>query len=72
MAQDINKTYTELDNPADIDLNKPSRAKYMFHLFFLGFFIFVGGCSYALWQNSYKSTADIEVPESTTYNPKYK
>ncbi len=64
--------YVELDNKNDIDYSKPSRAKYLFHLFFLGFFIFVGGCSYALWSFKYKTTSDQVVPESTTYNPKYK
>ncbi len=67
-----NTNYTVLENKADIDLNKPSKAKYLFHLFFLGFFIFIGGCGYALWNQGYESTSEIEVPESTTYNPKYK
>jgi hypothetical protein len=65
-------TFVEIDNKNDIEYSKPSKAKFLFHLFFLGFFIFVGGCSYALWSFKYKTTAGQEVPESTSYNPKYK
>lgn len=72
MSQEINTTYTILDNKADIDYSKPSKSRFLFLLFFLGFFIFMGGCSYALWSFKYRSTADIEVPASTQYNPKYK
>ncbi len=62
----------EVPNPLDIELNKPSKSKFLFHLGFLGFFIFIAGCSYGLWNNKYRTTSDVEVPESTTYNPKYK
>jgi cytoskeletal protein RodZ len=69
---DTNSTYVELDNKADIEYSKPSKSRFLFLLFFLGFFIFMGGCSYALWTFKYKSTADIEVPPSTKANPTYK
>jgi hypothetical protein len=61
-----------VENHADIELSKPSKSRFLFLLFFFGFFLFVGGCTYGLWTFKYKSTADIEVPESTQYNPKYK
>jgi hypothetical protein len=61
-----------VENRNDIEYSKPSKSKYLFHLFFLGFFVFVTGCSYALWTFKYKSTSDVAVPESTQYNPKYK
>jgi cytoskeletal protein RodZ len=64
--------FQELDNHNDIELNKPAKARFLFLLFFLGFFIFMGGCSYALWSFKYRTTATQEVPESTSYNPKYK
>ncbi len=63
---------TTVPNPINIELDKPSRAKFLFRLGFLGFFIFIAGCGYGLWQHKYRTTADVEVPESTTNNPKYK
>ncbi len=59
------------DNNADIELNKPSKAKYLFLLGFLGFFVFFAACNYGLWTKRYKSNADVEVPESAKYTPKY-
>ena len=68
-----NQDYIDyIDNPVDLELSKPSKAKYLFYLGFSGFFIFAVGCNYGLWTRSYKSTQKIEVPESTQYNPKYK
>jgi hypothetical protein len=68
-----NKDYIDyIDNPVDIDINKPSRAKFLFYLGFFGFFLFAVGCNYGLWTRSFKSTEKIEVPESTQYTPKYK
>lgn len=61
-----------IDNNADIELNKPSKSRFLFLLGFFGFFIFAAGCCYGLWTKSYKSTANIEVPESTQATPKYK
>jgi hypothetical protein len=72
MAQTEQKSYEVLDNLNDIDYSKPAKAKFLFHLFFLGFFIFIGGCAYALWSNKFYTTSNQEVPESTQYNPKYK
>jgi hypothetical protein len=72
MANQATPNYEVLPNQNDINYAKPSRAKFLFRLFFLGFFVFIGGCGYALWSNEYHTTSDQEVPESTTYNPKYK
>jgi hypothetical protein len=72
MANTEQPKYVVLDNPNDLDHTKPSRAKFMFRLFFLGFFVFMGGCSYALWSHGYRTTADQPVPESTSYKPVYK
>ncbi|KXK42022.1 MAG: hypothetical protein UZ11_BCD004001551 [Bacteroidetes bacterium OLB11] len=43
-----------IDNPLDIELNKPSKAKFLFYLGFFGFFVFCIGCNYGLWTRSYK------------------
>jgi hypothetical protein len=72
MAQSEPTKYQVLENLNDIDHNKPAKAKFLFHLFFLGFFVFIGGCAYSLWDSKYRTTQDIEVPPSTTYEPTYK
>jgi hypothetical protein len=64
--------YEVLENKNDIEYSKPSKARFMFLLGFLGFFIFMGGCGFALWTFKYRTTAGQEVPPNTTYNPKYK
>lgn len=61
-----------IDNPVDIEISKPSKAKFLFYLGFFGFFLFAVGCNYGLWTRSFKSTEKIEVPENTLSNPKYK
>jgi hypothetical protein len=65
--------FTEfVDNPVDIELNKPSKSRFLFLLGLFGFVVFFIGCNYGLWTRSFKSTKDIEVPESTQSSPKYK
>ncbi len=64
--------YQELENPVDIELTKPSRARFLFLLGFFGFFLFTWVGCYSLSTHSYKNNADVEVPENTSYNPKYK
>ncbi len=61
-----------IDNEADIELNKPSKSRFLFFLGFFGFFLFMVGCFTGLYTERYDSNADVEVPESATYNPKYK
>jgi hypothetical protein len=72
MNTDHNIHDTEIDNIADIELNKPSKSRFLFVLGFFGFFIFAWSGCYNLYQHKYQSTEGIEVPESTLYNPKYK
>lgn len=62
----------EIANNADIEYSKPSKSRFLFLLFFFGFFIFAWSGCYKLYQNSFKSNEDIKVPESTLYEPKYK
>jgi hypothetical protein len=61
-----------IQNPVDIELNKPSKSRFLFLLGLFGFVVFFIGCNYGLWTRSFKSTEKIEVPESTQYTPKYK
>jgi hypothetical protein len=63
---------THVDNPADIELNKPSKSRFLFVLFFLGIFIFSWAGCYNLWTHKYQSNENVEVPENTLYEPKYK
>jgi hypothetical protein len=72
MAQTEQPKYQVLANANNIEHTQPSKAKFMFRLFFLGFFIFMGGCGYALWSHGYRTTEDQVVPESTSYKPTYK
>lgn len=67
-----NNEVKDLDNQADIELNKPSKSRFLFILFFLGIFIFAWSGCYNLYEHSYKSNKDIEVPDNTKYDPKYK
>jgi hypothetical protein len=69
-----NQTYndTPQDNPADIEYSKPSKSRFLFLLFFFGFFIFCWAGCYNLYKNEYKSSEDVKVPDNTKYNPTYK
>jgi hypothetical protein len=60
-----------VENEADIELNQPSKSRFLFLLGFLGFFVFFAACNYGLWTERYDSNADVKVPEHTKYTPKY-
>jgi hypothetical protein len=61
-----------VENPADIELSKPSKSRFLFLLFFFGYFIFAWAGCYNLWTHKYKPNNDVTVPENTLYEPKYK
>ena len=61
-----------LPNEADIELNKPSKSRFLFLLFFFGIFIFAWAGCYNLYEHGYESNEDIKVPDHTLYEPKYK
>lgn len=61
-----------LDNEADIERNKPSKSRFLFLLFFFGIFIFAWSGCYNLYEHGFKSSEDVEVPDNTKYDPKYK
>ena len=63
---------TIIDNPADIEVNKPSKSRFLFLLFFFGFFIFSWAGCYNLAEHGYKKNDDVKVPDNTLYEPKYK
>ena len=61
-----------VDNPADIELSKPSKARFLFLLFFFGFFIFCwAGCA-NLWEHKFQKNDDVVAPGNTLYDPTYK
>lgn len=72
MNTDHNMLDMELDNPADIELNKPSKARFLFLLGFFGFFIFAWSGCYNLYEHRYQHNGDVTVPDNTLYDPKYK
>ncbi len=61
-----------IDNPADIELNKPSKSRFLFLLFFFGLFIFSWAGCYNLWEHGYKENLAEDVPKSSLYSPEYK
>jgi hypothetical protein len=63
---------TVIDNPADIEVSKPSKSRFLFILFFFGLFIFSWAGCYNLAEHGYKSNDDVKVPDNTLYEPKYK
>lgn len=69
--QDNNQEHL-LDNPSDIELNKPSKSRFLFLLSFFGFFIFAWAGCYNLYEHHFQANEDVEVPDNTKYNPSYK
>ena len=61
-----------VENPADIELNKPSKARFLFLLGFFGIFIFAWAGCYNLWDHSYDKNYKAEAPKSSLYQPEYK
>ncbi len=72
MNTDQNTQDLELDNQADIELNKPSKSRFLFLLGFFGFFIFAWAGCCNLYEHGYKKNDNITVPSSTSYEPTYK
>lgn len=62
----------EISNNADIEENKPSKSRFLFLLFFFGFFIFCWSGCYKLYENRFQSNEGIKAQESSLYEPKYK
>ena len=72
MNTDHNVHGNELDNPADIELNKPSKSRFLFLLGFFGIFIFAWAGCYNLYEHKYQKNDNITVPGNTLYEPTYK
>ena len=67
-----NNQDTIVDNPADIELNKPSKSRFLFLLIFFGLFIFSWAGCYTLWTHSYEHSTVEDIPKSSLYQPEYK
>jgi len=61
-----------VDNPADIELSKPSKSRFLFLLSFFGFFIFAWAGCYNLYEHKFQKNDNVQVPDNTLYEPKYK
>jgi hypothetical protein len=61
-----------IENPADLELNKPSKSRFLFLLFFFGLFIFAWSGCYNLWEHSFDKNLEVEAPKSSLYQPEYK
>jgi hypothetical protein len=72
MDKHQNYNEIEIDNESDIELNKPSKSRFLFVLFFLGIFIFSWAGCYQLHQLGYEKNDDMKFQESTLFEPKYK
>ena len=62
---------TIIDNPADLELNKPSKSRFLFVLVFFSIFIFSWAGCYNLYQHEFAKHTP-EVPGNTQYEPVYK
>ncbi|MCD6011155.1 MAG: hypothetical protein K0Q79_1017 [Flavipsychrobacter sp.] len=72
MSTQHNRPGVDLDNPNDIELNKPSKSRFLFLLSFFGFFIFAWAGCYNLYEHKYQKNDNVAVPDNTLYEPKYK
>lgn len=61
-----------LDNPADIELSKPSKSRFLFLLFFFGLGVFAWASCFNVWEHRFQKNDDIEIPDHTALDPKYK
>ena len=61
-----------IDNEADIEINKPSKSRFLFLSFFFGMFIFSWAGCYSLWEHRYSNPEVENVPKSSLYQPEYK
>ncbi|HEX6915248.1 MAG TPA: hypothetical protein VF145_08390 [Chitinophagaceae bacterium] len=64
----------EFDNPQEKDIrhNWVNSSRFFFYLTVFCILAFAIGGSYRLYQQSYKGKPNVEVPDNTLYNPKYK
>jgi hypothetical protein len=62
----------DLDHPMDIEYSKPSKSRFWFLIGFFGFFIFAWAGCYNLYDHKYVKSDNVNVPDNTLYEPKYK
>ncbi|HTN45416.1 MAG TPA: hypothetical protein VL098_03650 [Flavipsychrobacter sp.] len=70
MQQQTQETF--IDNQADIELNKPSKSRFLFLLFFFSLFIFSWAGCYNLYEHKFVPNDKTVAPDNTLYEPKYK
>jgi hypothetical protein len=63
---------THHSDDKDFRKNWVNSSRFLFYVTVLCFLAFVVGCSYRLYKQRWKGKPDVEVPESTQYNPQYK
>lgn len=62
----------EVPNTQDIEYSKPTKSRFLFVLFFFGFFIFCWAGCYNLYEHKFQKNEDIPAPGNTLYEPVYK
>ncbi len=72
MSTQHNNNEIEIDNPGDIELNKPNKSRFLFLLSFFGIFIFAWSGCYNLYEHKYQKPDLSPVPGNTLYEPTYK
>ncbi len=71
--QELNSNlHEDLDNPADIEISKPSKSRFLFLLFFFSIFVFAWAGCFNQFEHRFKKNTDVATPENTLYDPKYK
>lgn len=60
-----------LENELDTQTNKPRTSRFYFLLGFFGIFVFAWSGCYNLYVHKFKSGKDVQVNESSKYDPKY-
>ena len=56
----------------DVTHNWVSTSRFLFYVQVFCILAFILGGCYGLYKNRYKGKPDVQVPENTLYNPKYK
>ncbi len=67
MAEVINK-----ENEKDIASNWVASSRFLFYVKLFAIVAFMLGGCYKLYNSRYKGKPQVNVPENTLYNPKYK
>jgi hypothetical protein len=61
-----------IENKSDFSRNWVASSRFLFYVQIFCILAFVLGGCYNLYKHRYKGKAEVVVPESSLYNPKYK